>query len=78
MNGSVTESLWVNKTHKNKPVRYILDKIGQHVTVIDFKIFKPTAPTNPNEYDVPKICQTTPLPTAKHYMNFSRDFDDND
>ena len=74
--GISTQSLWVNRKNIHKPVRYIAESININVSVVNFKIYNPSPPTDPDEFVVPPICRESPLPTAKHYMNFSQDFDD--
>ena len=74
--GITTQSLWVNRSHPNRPVRYVAESININISVADFKTYHPSPPSDPRQFDVPKICQEIMLPTAKHYMNFSQDFDD--
>uniref|UniRef100_A0A1X7VRQ4 Uncharacterized protein n=1 Tax=Amphimedon queenslandica TaxID=400682 RepID=A0A1X7VRQ4_AMPQE len=74
--GIYTQSLWMNRSHIHKPVRYIAESTNINISVVDFKIYHANPPTDPDEFEVPPICQETMLPTAKHYMNFSQDFDD--
>ena len=66
----------MNRSQIHKPVRYIAETRNINISVVDFKLYNPNPPTDPDEFAVPPICQETMLPTAKHYMNFSQDFDD--
>ena len=76
--GMYTQSLWMNRSYIiHKPFRYIAEITNVNISVVDFRVFHPNPPTDPDEFAVPPICQKTMLPTAKH-MNFSQDFDDTD
>ena len=66
----------MNRKDIHRPVLYIAENINVNVSVVNFTIYFPSPPTDPDEFDVPSICKESPLPTAKHYMNFSQDFDD--
>ena len=74
--GNTRQSLWVNRKNIHRPIRYIAENINVNVSVVNFKIYFPSPPTDPDEFVVPPICKESPLPTAKHYMDFSQDFDD--
>jgi hypothetical protein len=54
-------SILVNQTHRRIPVRYIA-LTDDNLTIVDFKLFRRRAPA-PEEFDVPKLCLSTPLPS---------------
>ena len=58
--GISTQSLWVNRKDIHKPVRYIAESINVNVSVVNFKIYHPSPPTDPDEFVVPLSRKSTP------------------